>query len=155
MLAEMDSIAERDLSGVRILRENEPWSTYLANNNQDYYDQDRTPFSDFLTKLAEELGPDNDAIDYHGIRSALGDGGGMTGWDLFPTYVKRLTGGSLRADYALSRGYVRLSQIPKHLRGDDKDNDQVAVKRTEWLESHVPDDEWAKHSRRRLPHAAD
>ena len=47
---------------------------YVDNNNREYYDQDRTPFSDFLIKLAKELGPDNDAIDYHGIMSALGDG---------------------------------------------------------------------------------
>ena len=56
--AEMDSIAERNLSGVRILRENEPWSVYGDINNKGYNDQDRTPFSDFLMKLAEELGPD-------------------------------------------------------------------------------------------------
>ena len=145
MLAEKDSIAERDLSGVHILRENEPWSMYVDNNNREYYDQDRTPFSDFLIKLAKELGPDNDAIDYHGIMSALGDGGGMIGWELFPTYLKRLTGGSPRADYALSHGYVRLTQIPKHLRGED--DNQVSVERTEWLEAHVPDEDWAKRSR--------
>lgn len=142
--AEDDSIVERDLFGFRILRENESWSMYVDNRD---YDEDRNPFSDFLITLAKELGPDNDAIDYHGIKSALGDGGGMTGWELFPTYLKHLTGGSLRANYALSRGYVRLGQIPKHLRGEDEDNDQVTVERTEWLESHVPDEDWAKRSR--------
>ena len=31
--------------------------------NRFYYEEERNPFSDFLTQLAEELGSDNDAID--------------------------------------------------------------------------------------------
>ncbi len=94
-------------------------------------------FSDFLKQLARELGPDNDVIDPEKIHF-----GSDTFFDqgpLFKTYRKSLTGGSTRADYALSHGYTSIGKIPKELRGEDED---VTSKRVKWLESEVPDEDW-------------
>ena len=137
--AEEGSINGRDLFGARILEEDQLWSMYVGNG---HYDQDRNPFSDFLIKLAKELGPGNDAIDYDGIGYF---GGHFPTCALFLNYRKRLTGGSQRADYALARGHVRLDEIPGPLRGaDEEDNVSVSAERTKWLEAKVPDEEWAK-----------
>lgn len=134
-LAEEDSINGRDLFGARMLKEDEPWSMYVGNGD---YDQDRNPFSDFLIKLAEELGPGNDVI-------ANTSYGHFPTWKIFPNYQEKLTGGSRRADYALARGHIRLGEIPGRLRGEDEeDNASVSAERTKWLEAKVPDQEWAK-----------
>ena len=60
---------------------------------------------------------------------------------LFPERRARLTGGSPRAEWALSHGYARLGQIPRRLRGDGED---AARERVEWLEAQMSDDEWAR-----------
>lgn len=137
--AEEVSINGRDLFGTRILEEDQLWSMYVPNGS---YDQDRNPFSDFLIKLAKELGPGNEAIDYDGIGRF---GQRFPTCEIFLNYRKRLTGGSERADYALSRGHVRLDEIPGRLRCDDEEDDvSVSAERTKWLEAKVPDEEWAK-----------
>ena len=128
---EKSSIAQRDLFARSI-----DW----MEANEFYYEEERNPFSDFLTQLAEELGPDNDAIDpgeIHFDPDTLFDH-----VPLFRTYRENLTGGSTRADYALSRGYVSINKIPKELRGDDED---VISRRIAWLEKEVPDDAWAEY----------
>lgn len=137
LYAEQDSIAKRDLFGCRI-PENELCEMYVDNRE---YDEDRNPFSDFLIKLAKDLGPGNDAIDYEDFSTFGGD---LPVCQLFQEYRERLSGGSPRAAYALSHGYVRLHQIPRHLRGDDEDGEKVVEERAKWLEDHVPDDDWAE-----------
>ena len=143
-MAEEDSIEKRDLFARRIVEEDE----LGLRANESYYEDDRNPFSDFLITLTKQLGHDNDAIDCEHMYLL---GGGLCGWRLFQTYQKRLTGGSSRADYALSRGYVRLAQIPRHLRGEDEDDEHVAEERAKWLEAHIPDDDWAAVQSRRPP----
>ena len=59
---------------------------------------------------------------------------------LFPERRARLTGGSRRAEWALSHGYARLGQIPKRLRGD---GEEITRERVNWLEAQMSDDEWA------------
>ncbi len=125
------SIAERDLF-CRL--ENDEW-------NSSY--QGRNPFSDFLIQLAKGLGPDNDAINHEDICN-LGNFDDLPSFSLFKAFLKNLTGGSSRADYALSCGYVRLGQIPKQLRGEDEEDERVVSERVKWLEAQVPDDDWAE-----------
>ena len=138
--AEEDSIERRDLFGRTIEEEDE----LEMRANDTYYADDRNPFLDFLAKRAEELGPDNDAVQCEHMYLS---GNGLFGWRLFDAYLTRLTGGSPRARYALCHGHVRLAQIPEHLRGEREDDD-VADERTRWLEDRVPDDDWAEAERR-------
>ena len=139
-MAEEDSIEKRDLFARRIVEEDR----LGMRANESYYEDDRNPFSDFLNKVAKDLGPSNGAIDNENMCAYGGD---LSGWRIFEAYRKRLTGGSSRANYALSHGYVRLGQIPRHLRGEDEDDNQVSVERTKWLEYHVPDEDWARRRR--------
>ena len=98
----------------------------------------RKPLRQFLKGLAKNLEADNGALDPADV-----------GFDpdlicrgyLFPERRARLTGGSRRAEWALSHGYARLGQIPKRLRGDGED---AARERVEWLEAQMSDDEWAR-----------
>ena len=125
---EKSSIAQRDLFARSI-----DWMEV----NEFYYEEERNPFSDFLTQLAEELGPDNDAIDPEEIHF---DPDTFFNYvPLFESFRKNLTGGSARADYALSHGYVSIGKIPKELRGEDED---VTSERVKWLESKVPTVDW-------------
>ena len=134
---ETKSIAVRDLFGRHIEE--------YTDDPIDYYRYRRNPFSNFLEQLSKGLGPDNDAIDHEDIWTFAPDL--LPYVSLFKTFLKSLTGGSSRADFALSRGYVRLGQIPKHLRGEDEENEHVVSERVEWLEAQVPDDDWAEHER--------
>ena len=138
---EDELIEKRDLFGRHIPEMYDWWA-----QNRDH-EKALNPFFDFLSELVKDVGPDNNAIDYEDL---LSFGGDLPSGRIFEAYRELLTGGSPRADYALSRGYVRLGQIPKHLRGEDEDNDQVTAERTEWLESRVPDEDWAKRRRPRL-----
>ena len=140
-LAEENSIEKRDLFARTIEEDDE----LGMRANESYYAEERNPFLDFLAERAEELGPDNDAIECENMYLL---GGGLFGWRLFAAYHRRLTGGSARANYALSHGYVRLTQIPEHLRGDHEDDD-VAKERAQWLEGRVPDRDWAEVESRR------
>ena len=128
---EKSSIAQRDLFARSI-----DWMEV----NRFYYEEERNPFSDFLTQLAEELGSENDAIDPEEIHFDP-----ETVFDhvpLFESFRKSLTSGSTRADYALSRGKVRIGQVPKELCGEDEN---VTSRRVKWLESKVPDEDWAEY----------
>ena len=105
------------------------WEDYRENGN---------PFANFLKGLAKNMEAGNGALDPADV-----------GFDpdlicrgyLFPERRARLTGGSPRAEWALSHGYARLGQIPRRLRGEGED---VARERTEWLEAQIADDEWAE-----------
>ena len=129
---EKASIAERDLFARSI-----DWMEV----NEFYYEEDRNPFSDFLKQLAKELSPESDAIDPEEIHfdpDAL-----FNHVPLFESYRENITGNSGRAFYALSRGYVRIGQIPKELLGEDEN---VASERMKWLEAKVPDEEWDEYN---------
>ena len=128
---ENTSIMERDLFARSI-----DWMEVDGS----YYEEDRNPFSDFLKQLAKELSPENDAIDPEEIH--FDPDPLFMHVPLFETYRKSLTGGSRRADYALSRGYARIGEIPKELLGEDED---VTSKRMKWLESKVSDADWAEY----------
>ena len=105
---------------------------------EDYFE--RNPFSDFLKQLAKDLGRDNDAINPKEV--FFDPDGFLNCASLFEKYRKSLTGGSARADYALSHGYTRIRQIPKELRGEDGD---VTSERVKWLEDKVPDEDWSEY----------
>ena len=138
--AEKASIEKRDLFGRDFaLRDNLSNETY-------FYEEARNPFNDFLIEQAKSLGPDNDAIDPEEIHN-LGNFDDLPSFNLFESYRKNLTGGSRKADYALSHGYVRISKIPKELSGEDED---VTTKRVKWLESKVPDEDWAEYEAERI-----
>ena len=110
--------------------------------SESYYEEERNPFSDFLVHLAKELGPDNDALDHEEIHN-LGNFDGLPSFSIFETYRrKNLTGGSSRADYALSRGYVSISQIPVKYFGEDE---SVVSERVKFLEGKVSDEDWAEY----------
>lgn len=128
---EKSSTAQRDLFARSI-----DWMEV----DQFYYEEERNPFSDFLTQLAKELTPNNDAVESEEIHfdpDTLFDH-----VPLFRTYRENLTGGSARADYAVSRGYVRISRIPKELRGEEED---VTSERVKCLEAKVPDEDWNEY----------
>ena len=116
------------------------------SNETYFYEEARNPFNDFLIEQAKSLGPDNDAIDPEEIHN-LGNFDDLPSFNLFESYRKNLTGGSRKADYALSHGYVRISKIPKELSGEDED---VTTKRVKWLESKVPDEDWAEYEAERI-----
>ena len=122
---------------------NEFWS----GTDSYFFEEARNPFNDFLIEQAKSLGPDNDAIDPEEI-SNYGNFDDLPSYYLFESYRKSLTGGSSRADYALSRGYTRIGQIPKELRGEDE---SVTAERVEWLESKVPDEDWDEYEKRMRP----
>ena len=115
-----------------------PWNGMF----EDYVE--RNPFSDFLKQLAEELDPD-DKLDLWDRF----DAGGFLQTAILMNFRKSLTGGSDRADYALSHGYVRIGQIPEKLLGEDKD---VTSERKKWLESKVPDGDWVEYEDRMRRH---
>ena len=128
---EKSSIAQRDLFARSI-----DWMEV----NEFYYEEERNPFSDFLTQLAKELKPNNDAVEPEEIHfdpDTL-----LDHVPLFRTYRENLTGGSARAAHALSHGYIRITQIPKELRGKDED---VTSRRVKWLEAKVPDEDWVEY----------
>ena len=131
--AERASIGERDI-----------FTRHIDEHklNESYYNQEvRNPFNDFLIEQAKSLGPDNDALDPEEI-SNIGDFDDLPSYRLFESYIENLTGGSNRAYYALSHGYVRIAQIPKELLGEHKD---VTDKRKKWLEDKVPDEDWSEY----------
>ncbi len=131
--SEKDSIARRDL-----------FATFIDSMEADmgYYSEERNPFTDYLVRLAEELGP-NDAIDPEEIHF---DADGYLDYvPLFEEYVKGLTSGSRRAGYALSRGFARISQIPKELV-----DEEAASERKKWLESKISDTEYAEYEDERI-----
>ena len=133
LAAERASISQRDIF-TRHIDEHEL--------NESYYNEDvRNPFNDFLIEQAKSLSPNNDAIDHEEIHN-FGNFDDLPSFNLFESYRKSLTGGSRRADYALSRGRVRIGQIPKELRGEDENVTAVRVK---WMEERVSEEEWAEY----------
>ena len=110
--------------------------------------EEKTPFGDFLSQLAEKVDPESDMLAHESWCWGLFDDEFTDPPCVCETYRKKLTGGSARADYALSRGYTRIGQIPKELRGEDED---ITAERVEWLESKVPDEDWEEHEERMRP----
>ena len=106
---------------------------------------DGNPFSDFLIQLVKDLGPGNNAINHEDICNY----DDLPSTSLFKAFRERLTGGSSRADFALTRRYVRLDQIPKELRppreGEDEEDEHVVSERVKWLEAKVPDEDWSEY----------
>ena len=106
------------------------WEKYRENGN---------PFANLLKRLGKNLEADNGVLDPADVEF---DPDMSCRGHLFQKLRARLTGGSQRAEWALSRGYVRLGQIPKRLRGENED---VARERVEWLEAQITDDQWAEY----------
>lgn len=106
----------------------------FAQFPSDEWSQWEDIFPGFLNELVESLG-DNDAISVDPEMIGCPEN-----TPLFKKYRERLTGGSARADYALSHAYVRLGNIPRELRGEDEERTAARVK---WLEAQVPDEDWA------------
>lgn len=127
---EEESIGRRDLfRHPGDLEWDDPrWEEYRKNGN---------PFSNFLKGLAENLETGNGALEPADVE--FDPDISCRGY-LFPELRARITGGSPRADWALSHGHARLAQIPKRLRGEGED---AARERAEWLEAQITDDEWA------------
>lgn len=105
------------------------WEEYRERGN---------PFSNFLKGLAENLDADNGALNPADVE--FDPDISCRGY-LFPELRARLTGGSRRAEWALSHGHARLGRIPKRLRGE---GEEIARERVNWLEAQITDDEWAK-----------
>ena len=104
------------------------WEDYRENGN---------PFANFLKRLANDIEAGNGALDPADVGF---DPDMVCRGYLFPERRARLTGGSRRAEWALSHGYARLGQIPKRLRGD---GEEITRERVNWLEAQMSDDEWA------------
>ena len=129
--AERASIGQRDIF-TRHIDEHEV--------NESYYNEDvRNPFSDYLVDQVKRLGLDNEVIDPEEISF---DPEGFGSAPLFEKFREFLTDGSFRAHFALTRGFVRIGQIPKELLGDDK---EVTPERVKWLEEKVPDEAFAEY----------
>ncbi len=105
------------------------WEDYRDNGN---------PFANFLKGLAKNLEAGNGALDPADVGF---DPDLICRGHLFPERRAHLTGGSPRAEWALSHGYARVGQIPRRLRGEDE---EITRERAEWLEAQIADDEWAK-----------
>ena len=153
---EKDSIDKRDIFG-RNIGADDKWQ--IAD--ESYFDASRSPFNDFLIEQAKKLGPDNDAIchekihfyPYGGSLELEGELDVSHEVSLFEEFRERITGGSARANYALSRGYTRLREIPHRLQppnpflDEGEENENVVSERVKWLEDKVPDEEWEKWER--------
>ncbi len=135
--AEKSSVNSRDLFARHIATNNNEFS-YWGGIESYFFEEARNPFNDFLIEQAKNLGPDNEAIDPEEIEN-FGNFDDLPIFNLFEKYRKSLTGGSARADYALSHGGIRISKIPKELRGEDE---YVTSRRVKWLEEKVSDEDW-------------
>ena len=128
---EEESIERRDLF-------RHPGDLEWDDPRREDYRENGNPFANFLKGLAKNLEAGNGALDPADVGF---DPDLICRGHLFPERRARLTGGSPRAEWALSHGYVRLGQIPKRLRGEGED---AARERAEWLEAQISDDEWAR-----------
>ena len=158
--AEENSINKRDLFARRIHSGDDDFGLNFISD-ESYFDASRSPFNDFLIKKAKKLGPDNDAIShekihfypYGGSLELEGELDVSHEASLFEEFRERITGGSARANYALSRGYTRLREIPQRLQppnpflDEEEENENVVSERVKWLEEKVPDEEWEKWER--------
>ncbi|MCY3825549.1 MAG: helix-turn-helix transcriptional regulator [Nitrospinae bacterium] len=129
--------------------------------DESYFDESNSPFNDFLIEQAKNLGPENDAVNHEKIH--FYPYGGSLELEverdvfheapLFKGFQERITGGSTRAGYALSRGYTRLRDIPHRLQPpspylEQGEEDESAVsERVKWLEDKVPNEDWDKWER--------
>ncbi len=120
--------------------------------NEEYFEERRNPFSDFLGRLAKDMGPQNDAIDPEKIHFDVEGSGFLHKFSLFNKFREKLTGGSSRADCALDGGYARIRNIPRELmpprRADEED--EAAAARVKWLEERIPDEDWEEYQTHRL-----
>ncbi len=140
--SEFTSISLRDIFAGRVRDDD-------AARNEEYFDEEeRNPFSDFLGRLAKELGPQNDAIAPENIHFDADRGGFHHRFSLFKKFREKLTGGSSRASCALDSGYARIRDIPRELMpgwtaDEKKDKDEAAAAaRVKWLEERIPDEDW-------------
>ncbi len=128
VVIEEDSIARRDVFAALITGGGWP-----------------NPFCDFVSRKAKELDPDGDMLAHEDLRWGFEEVGFIDhSSDVFEKYLKSFTGDSARAGHALSRGYVRIGQIPMEFRGDDG---AVIPERVKWLEEKVPDEDWEEYER--------
>lgn len=157
---EESSINKRDIFARRIHSGDDNFGMNFISD-ESYFDASRSPFNDFLIKQVKKLGPDNEAISpekihffpYGGSLELEGELDVSHEASLFDEFRELVTGGSARADHALSRGYTRLREIPQRLqppspyvdKGDE--NEDVVSERVKWLEKKVPDEEWEKWER--------
>ena len=158
--AEENSINKRDIFARRIHSGDDNFGMNSISD-ESYFDASRSPFNDFLIEQAEKLGSDNDAVNpekihfypYGGSLEIEGELEISYEAPLFEDFRERITGGSTRADYALSRGYTRLRDIPHRLQPPSpyvdkgEENEDVVSERVKWLEEKVPDEEWEKWER--------
>jgi len=131
---ERDSIEKRDVFGKDVSEEAYGYDPSVTN-----------PFAEYLWEFAKdmtnvEIDEDNGLHDVTDRYSFFGGSGGD-----FPRYriggglLDDLTAGDIAARYALTRGHVRIGEIPEELLGADN-----ADKRVEWIISRIPDEERAK-----------
>ena len=127
---EEQSIEALDLFGEKIADDAYQWGYDTSTNN---------PFTDYLRKLAGDLGkPDVVSVgdcEFSLMSLEYSD------YDLCGAELDTITNHSSRARWALEVGHARLDQIPAELRGED-----VAEQRAAWIEGQAPPppaDEWA------------
>ena len=158
--AEESSINKRDIFARRIHSGDDNFGMNFISD-ESYFDASRSPFNDFLIKQAEKLSPDNDAVNpekihfypYGGSLEIEGELEVSCEASLFEKFRERITGGSTRADYALSQGYTRPRDIPHRLQppnpflDEGEEDESVVSERKEWLEAKVPDEDWDKWER--------
>lgn len=126
---EDESIAKADIFGDHL------FSDSHGTFGDDPFDRSTgNPFAAYLRKLATDLeSPGVVEVE----RDDLNYG---SPWLRFPDYdlcndeIEKVTNDSLNARRALETGRVRLSEIPKELKGDDAGKERAA-----WLEERLPD----------------
>ena len=119
---ERQSIEAFDLFGEKIADDAYQWGYDTSTNN---------PFTDYLRKLANDLGkPDVVSVGHSELGFMSLE---YPDYDLCGSELDVITNHSSRARWALDVGHARLDQLPAELRGED-----AAEQRAAWIEGQAP-----------------
>jgi len=122
---EESSIEQGDIFGEKVGDDAFDLGYDLSTNN---------PFADYLRNLARKIGRP-DVVAVHDEDLLYGALENFPRYEICEDEMKRITGGSFTARFALTDGFARLEDIPDELWAED-----AAEQRRRWLEEKVPDD---------------
>lgn len=128
-IGEEESIEQADLRG-NMIRDD-------LDMSFDFWDEpyEANPFVDYLAKLSKDLEIDDLEInhisvaDYWLLRGVDDPSAWKTDYSLCGKDLKEITGNSWKAEWALRKGDVRLSDIPENLMMEERKDERV-----KWLE---------------------
>ena len=124
MAKEEESIGKNDLFGEHL----------VGNVGTPYFDPSRdNPFVSHLRSLNDELAIPG-VVDVDDGDLAFGSPSRLPDYDICRDELDGMANGSAKAKWALEIGYVRLSEIPEELLGEN-----VGEERAKWLEGRLPE----------------